>query len=45
MAANSDLQFCWSSADTTVNLSALPAAINPIRPPGSSLKVTMTRIS
>lgn len=45
MAANSDLQFCWSSADTTVNLSALPAGINPTRPPGSSLKVTMTKIS
>lgn len=45
MAANSDLQFCWSSADTTVNLSALPAGVNPIRPAGSSLKVTMTRIS
>ena len=45
MAANSDLQFCWSSADTTVNLSALPAGVNPTRPTGSSLKVTMTRIS
>lgn len=45
MAAGSDLQFCWSSADTTVNLIALPAGINPTRPPGSSLKVTMTRIS
>jgi len=45
MAANSDLQLCWSSADTTVNLNALPAAINPIRPAGSSLKVTVTRIS
>jgi len=45
MAAGSNLQFCWSSADTTVNLSALPAAINPIRPTGNSLKVTLTRIS
>ena len=45
MAAGSNLQFCWSSADTTVNLSALPAAVTPIRPTGSSLKVTLTRIS
>lgn len=45
MAANSDLQICWSSADTTVNLSALPAGVNPTRPTGSSLKVTLTRIS
>lgn len=45
MAANSDLQLCWSSADTTVNLSALPAGVTPTRPTGSSLKVTMTRIS
>lgn len=45
MAANSDLQFCWSSADTTVNLSALPAGVTPTRPTGSSLKVTLTRIS
>ena len=45
MAADSNLQFCWSSADTTVNLSALPAGVTPTRPTGSSLKVTMTRIS
>ena len=45
MAALSDLQFCWSSADTTVSLSALPAGVTPTRPTGSSLKVTMTRIS
>lgn len=45
MAALSDLQFCWSSADTTVTLSALPAGVNPTRPTGSSLKVTITRIS
>ena len=43
--AGSNIQFCWSSADTTVNLSALPAAVTPTRPTGSSLKVTMTRIS
>ena len=45
MAAGSNLQFCWSSADTTVNLSALPAGVTPTRPTGSSLKVTLTRIS
>ena len=43
--AGGNVQFCWSSADTTVNLSALPAAVTPTRPTGSSLKVTMTRIS
>ena len=45
MAAGSNLQLCWSSADTTVTLAALPAGINPVRPTGSSLKVTLTRIS
>jgi hypothetical protein len=45
MAAGSNLQFCWSSADTTVNLSALPAGVTPTRPTGSSLKITMTKIS
>ena len=45
MAAGSNLQFCWSSADTTVNLSALPAGVTPTRPTGSSLKITLTRIS
>lgn len=45
MAANSDLQFCWSSADITVNLSALPVGVTPTRPAGSSLKMTITRIS
>lgn len=38
-------QLCWSSADTTVLLSALPAAVTPIRPSGDSVKVTMTKIS
>ena len=45
MAAGSNLQICWSSADTTVTLSALPAGTTPTRPTGSSLKVTLTRIS
>ena len=45
MPANSALQMCWSSADTTVILSALPAAVGPIRPTGDSVKVTLTRIS
>lgn len=45
MAAGSNLQLCWSSADTTVTLAALPAGVTPTRPTGSSLKVTLTRIS
>jgi hypothetical protein len=45
MAAASNIQLCWSSADTTVSLSALPAAVTPTRPTGSSLKITLTRIS
>ena len=45
MAAGSNIQMCWSSADTTVSLVALPAAITPIRPTGSSAKITLTRIS
>ena len=45
MAAGSNIQFCWSSADTTVVLSALPAGVTPIRPTGSSKKITMTKIS
>lgn len=45
MAAGSNIQMCWSSADTTVALTALPAAATPTRPSGSSAKVTLTRIS
>ena len=45
MAAGSNIQMCWSSADTTVQILALPAAINPIRPTGASAKITLTRIS
>lgn len=45
MAAGSNIQMCWSSADTTVQLTALPAAVTPTRPSGSSAKVTLTRIS
>lgn len=45
MIAGSNIQICWSSADTTVTLIALPSAINPIRPTGSSLKFTLTRIN
>ena len=39
------IEMCWSSADTTVQLAALPAAVNPIRPTGDSVKLTLTRIS
>lgn len=45
MAAGSNVQLVWSSADTTVNLLALPAAVTPTRPTGASLKFTLTRIS
>jgi hypothetical protein len=45
MAAGSNIQMCWSSADTTVALMALPAGVNPTRPTGSSAKITLTRIS
>ena len=43
--AGGNIQMCWSSADTTVQLAALPAAVTPTRPTGASVKVTMTRIS
>ena len=39
------IEMCWSSADITVQLAALPAAVNPTRPTGDSIKVTLTRIS
>ena len=45
MAAGSNLQICWSSADTTVSLTALPARTTPTRPTGASAKITLTRIS
>ena len=43
--AGGNIQMCWSSADTTVQLAALPAAVTPTRPTGDSVKVTLTRIS
>jgi hypothetical protein len=43
--AGGNIQMCWSSADTTVVLAALPAAITPTRPTGDSVKITLTRIS
>lgn len=45
MPAGSNIQLCWSSADTTVTLLAIPAAVAPTRPAGTSAKVTLTRIS
>lgn len=45
MAANDYIQLAWSSADTTVALTALPAAVSPTRPTGNSAKITLTRIS
>lgn len=44
MAAGSNIQICWSSADTTVALNALPIGTTPTRPTGASLKLTLTRI-
>ena len=43
--AGGNIEMCWSSADTTVQLAALPAAVGPVRPTGDSIKVTLTRIS
>lgn len=43
--AGGNIQLCWSSADTTVALTALPAAVAPTRPTGNSVKTTLTRIS
>ena len=43
--AGGNIQLCWSSADTTVSLLAIPAAVTPTRPTGTSAKVTLTRIS
>ena len=43
--AGGNIQMCWSSADTTVQLAALPTAVGPIRPTGDSVKLTLTRIS
>lgn len=45
MTAGQNLQLCWSSPDTTVNLLAIPAAVGPVRPTGASVKITLTRIS
>lgn len=43
--AGGNIQLCWSSADTTVTLDTLPAAVTPTRPTGNSAKLTLTRIS
>ena len=43
--AGGNIQLCWSSADTTVTLATLPAAVTPTRPTGNSVKVPLTRIS
>ena len=43
--AGGNIEMCWSSADTTVQLAALPAAVTPTRPTGDSIKVILTRIS
>lgn len=39
------VELCWSSADITVTLASLPADVNPTRPSGDSVKLTLTRIS
>lgn len=43
--AGGNIELCWSSADITMQLLGLPARVAPIRPTGSSAKVTLTRIS
>ena len=43
--AGGNIQMCWSSADITVTLDTLPAAVTPTRPTGNSVKITLTRIS
>lgn len=43
--AGGNIQLCWSSIDTTVTLTTLPAAATPTRPTGNSVKITLTRIS
>lgn len=45
MTAGSNVQLCWSSADITAALTALPARVTPTRPTGASVKITLTRIS
>ena len=45
MAAGSNIQMCWTSNDTTISLSVLPAGTAPISPTGYSAKVTLSRIS
>jgi hypothetical protein len=46
MAAGSNIQMCWSSADTSVRLAYAPAESNTIiRPAIPSSKITLTRIS
>jgi len=40
-----NIELCWSSADITMQLLALPPRVAPIRPSGVSAKVTLTRIS
>lgn len=45
MAANSYIEMCWSSPDTSVALAAAPATVGPIRPAIPSAKITLTRIS
>jgi len=45
MAAGSNIEMCWTSIDTTIALSVLPAGVAPVTPTGYSTKVTLTRIS
>jgi hypothetical protein len=45
MASNSNIEMCWSSADTLISLKALPQEVTPVRPSGYTAKVTLTRIN
>ena len=45
MTAGSNIELVWSSPDTAVQFSFLPAAVGPVRPATPSAKMTLTRIS
>ena len=44
LAAGDNIQTCWSSPDITTGFSPLAAQVNPVRPTGYAVKVTLTRI-
>jgi len=44
LAAGDNIQMCWSSPDITTGFAPIAAQVNPIRPTGFAVKVTVTRI-